>query len=420
MTRLRDEPWLRLSVAVALTGIAAGVGAMALVFVVHLVEHLVWGSESGPFLDGLAYPDNRWLPLLTLSVAGVFCSVAWYLLRRFGRKPASIKDAMRGSSMPITETSVDAVVQVIGVALGSPIGKEVAPRQVAAALGAWLARTLGVEKRWVPVLIASGAGAGLAAVYNVPLAGTLFALEILLGAVSLRLVGVALAINVIATLTARPLVPDTSLYTLPEVSSSWWVILVAVAIGPILGWAGGGFTFVLRWLTKRRPTGWRLLVVLPVTMAVVGLVAVWFPLILGNGRAIAQVAFDATGPIWLLLALAVIKYVATTVVLGAGAVGGTLQPSMAIGGAVGAALGIALGWDAPQITALAVVGAAAFLATTMRAPLTAMALAMEFTGTGFVLLIPITISVATALGTAELIDRLHDRRRARARVQAEA
>ena len=139
-----------------------------------------------------------------------------------------------------------------------------------------------------------------------------------------------------------------------------------------------------------------------------------------HGRAIAQVAFDGSGPIALLLALAVLKYLVTSATLGAGAIGGTLQPSIAIGAALGAAIGLLLGWDQPQVTALAIVGAAGFLATTMRAPLTALALVLEFTGTGFTLLVPVTVCVVAALGTAELIDGLSHRRRARARLQAEA
>ena len=420
VTRLRDEPWARLALATIAVGVAAGLGALALVLVVHSVEDLVWGHASGPFLDNRAYPSNRWLPLVVLSAAGVGLSLAWYALRRWGTPLVSIKDSMRGTRMPVVGTTLDALIQVVGVALGSPIGKEVAPRQLAAMLADRVAALLGVDRRWVAPLIASAAGAGLAAVYNVPLAGTLFALEILLARVNLRLAGVALTVNVIATLVARPLVPDTSLYTVPEATSTWWVIAVALAIGPILGWIGASFTLLMRRLTKDRPTGWRLLLWLPLTLAAVGLLAVWFPLLLGNGRAIAQVAFDGSGPIALLLALAVLKYLVTSATLGAGAIGGTLQPSIAIGAALGAAIGLWLGWDQPQVTALAIVGAAGFLATTMRAPLTAMALVLEFTDTGFTLLVPVTVCVVAALGTAELIDGLSHRRRARARLQAEA
>lgn len=417
---MRDDPWARLTLAVVIVGITSGLAALILVFVVHTIERLVWGEATGPFLDHLAYPSNRWLPLLTLGVAGVGGALAWYALRRWGPPLTAIRDAVKkGTKMPILATVGDAVIQVTGVALGSPIGKEVAPRQVAAAFGQAVAVKLGVEERWVPVLIASGAGAGLAAVYNVPLAGTLFALEILLVRFNLRAAGVALAINIIATLVARPMVPDTSLYTLPPVQSSWAVIAVAVALGPILGWAGSAFTTMLRWLTKHRPQGWHLLVALPGALGIVGLLAYWFPLLLGNGRALAQAAFDGTQTVAMLLVLAVLKYLVTTLVLGAGAIGGTLQPSVAVGAATGAAVGLLLGWSPPEVAALAVAGAGAFLATTMRAPLTAIALALEFTGTGFTLLIPVSIAVLISGATAELIDGLSHRRRARARIQAE-
>jgi CIC family chloride channel protein len=102
------------------------------------------------------------------------------------------------------------------------------------------------------------------------------------------------------------------------------------------------------------------------------------------------------------------KYVATAVSLGSGAIGGTLQPSVAIGAALGAAAaaGWALIWPGADGTALAVVAAGAFLAANMRAPFTAIALIIEFTGTGFTLLLPIFLAVAGSLAASR-----HDGRR---------
>ena len=121
VTRLRDEPWARLALATITVGVAAGLGALALVLVVHSVEDLVWGHASGPFLDNRAYPSNRWLPLVVLSAAGVGLSLAWYALRRWGTPLVSIKDSMRGTRMPVVGTTlihVPAIVYLL--ALGAP------------------------------------------------------------------------------------------------------------------------------------------------------------------------------------------------------------------------------------------------------------------------------------------------------------
>jgi len=296
------------------------------------------------------------------------------------------------------------VLQVTSVALGAAIGKEVAPRELSAMVGSKVVRWFRLDARWCRVLIASAAGAGLGAVYNVPLGGALFAIEILLAQFSVGAAVVALSISAIATVVARPLVGVESLYQVVpgEVNAS--LIVAAILIGPLMGWGATSFATVTKALGRFRPTGWKLLVVLPLTFTAVGVVGAFFPLILGNGRALANAGFNVTQPALILLLLAVLRYVATSVSLGAGAIGGTLQPSVAIGAALGAAAaaGWAFVWPGADATALAIVAAAAFLASNMRAPFTAIALVIEFTDTGFTLLVPIFLAVAGSLAASRL------------------
>ncbi len=96
--------------------------------------------------------------------------------------------------MPILTTAVHAVLQILTVALGSPLGREVAPREIGAIFAGWLAHRAGLSVREQQVMVACGAGAGLAAVYNVPLGGALFVLEVLLGTFSLDVVIPAVAL----------------------------------------------------------------------------------------------------------------------------------------------------------------------------------------------------------------------------------
>ncbi len=166
------------------------------------------------------------------------------------------------------------------------------------------------------------------------------------------------------------------------------------------------------------PKGWHLLVVLPVVFAMVGLIAVPFPEILGNGRALGLVAMNATteaptfaglSPIVFLLLLGIIRTITTSATIGAGAVGGTLTPSIAVGSAVGAALGglWVLLWpaDGSSLAAFAFVGAAALLATTMRAPFTALVLVVEFTQEGTDILIPSLLAITGSVAVSYLLAR---------------
>lgn len=398
---------LRLGIATLITGVATGLAVLLLVWIVHSLEHLVWGHEEGPFLDGLAYPSVWWLPIVTVGGAGVVAAVGWYLLRRFGRTLATVEQGVDGARMPWWETLVDTVLQVGSVAMGASIGKEVAPRELSAMAGSKIVWWFGLDPRWRRILIASAAGAGLAAVYNVPLAGALFAVEILLAQFSVGAAVVALTVSAVATLVARPLVGDGSLYTVGSLEVNASLIVAAVLIGPLMGWGATSFATITKKLSRFRPQGWKLLVVLPLTFTAVGALGAAFPLILGNGRALATAGFDLSQPALLLIALAVLKYVATTVSLGSGAIGGTLQPSVAIGAALGAAAaaGWAFVWPGADGTALAIVAASAFLASNMRAPFTAIALIIEFTNTGFTLLLPIFLAVAGSLVASKLTSR---------------
>ncbi|MFT4307026.1 MAG: chloride channel protein [Microbacterium sp.] len=400
---------LRIGLATLVTGVATGLAVLLLVWIVHSVEHLIWGEGEGDFLDGLAAPAQRWLPLVSVTAAGVIAAVGWYLLRRFGRPLASVEQGVAGRRMPAPETLVDTVLQVVSVGLGASIGKEVAPRELSAMASSQVVGWFGLTPRWRRILVAAAAGSGLAAVYNVPLGGALFAVEILLGEFSVGAAVTALAVSAIATLVARPLVGDHSLYevTLGDAGVNASLLVAAVLIGPLMGAGAASFLAVTRRLAPLRPTGWRLLVVLPVVFAAVGLVGVFFPLVLGNGRALATAGFELSAPAGMLLLLAALKYVATAASLGAGAIGGTLQPSLAIGAALGAAAaGLwALVWPGADGTSLAIVAAAAFLAASMRAPFTAIVLVIELTGAGLTLLVPIFLAVAGSLAASALWGR---------------
>lgn len=395
---------LRLGIATIIVGAATGLAVLLLVWIVHSLEHLVWGHAEGPFLDGLAYPSVWWLPIVTVGGTGVVAALGWYLLRRFGRTLATVEQGVDGARMPWWETLIDTVIQVGSVAMGASIGKEVAPRELSAMASSKVVRWFGLDARWCRILIASAAGAGLAAVYNVPLAGALFALEILLAQFSVGAAVVALTVSALATLVARPLVGDGSLYQVASLEVNASLIVAAVLIGPLMGWGATSFSSATKTLARFRPTGWKLLIVLPLTFTAVGALGAVFPLILGNGRALATAGFDLSQPALLLLALAALKYIATLVSLGSGAIGGTLQPSVAIGAALGAAAatGWAVVWPGADATALAIVAAGAFLAANMRAPFTAIALIIEFTDTGFTLLLPIFLAVAGSLAASRL------------------
>jgi H+/Cl- antiporter ClcA len=399
--------WLaRLAAVSLLVGIGAGISGLAVSLALRGIEHLAYGYSTGALFDGISHAPP-WQRVAVLAIAGVIGGTGWWALRRWGASVVSVEQSMTGTRMPPVSIVINAGLQVIIVGLGASIGRELAPRELGAAIAGWLSDTAGVSSRERRILIACGAGAGLAAVYSVPLGGALFTIEILLAEISFATALPALATAAIATVVAQTVVPATLLYSVPPLDLTPSLFVWATIAGPVLGFAAVGFVRVARWAESIRPRSWWILIVMPVVFTAVGLVAIPFPEVLGNGQSLGQAAFSGLLPIGVLGLLAIVKVVTTTATIGSGAAGGTLTPSLAIGAGLGAALGGLWGliWPGGPVAAFAFVAAAAFLASTMRAPFTAIVLVIEFTNQGPALLVPTMLCVAGAVSVSYLLTR---------------
>ncbi|GAA4384178.1 chloride channel protein [Tsukamurella soli] len=414
----RAPRWLRPALpdargacAVVLVGVAGGIGGAIAFTVLHAVQLAVFGFAWQTPLEA-ADLTARWARFGTLVAAGVVASFAWWAVRRRGSALVSVEAAVAGERMPFVSTLVNAVIQIVAVALGASIGKEVAPREIGGLLSQTITRGLGLNARRTRTLVACGAAAGLAAIYHAPLGGAVFAVEVLIGEIALGTVVPALAASAIATLVAQVLVHTAHPFAVPQSSVSPALIVWSIVAGPVFGVGGLGFL----WLTKRArtvtPNGRRLLLVMPATFAAVGAVGMIAPQILGNGIALGEYSFhlpsSVTTSVVALLgvgALGVVKGLATSASLGSGAVGGTLMPSIAMGAALGACLGglWTLLWPGSAVAAYAVLGATAFLATTSGAPLTAVVLVAELTGQP-ALVVPAVLVVAGAIVVRRRLD----------------
>lgn len=401
---------MRRAAVTGLVGIASGFAGVAVYGALHLIQVVAFGF---PWHTGGEAADNP-SPVgrfIALSVAGVVAGPAWWALRRWGASTVSVARAVGGTRMPGFSTLANAAVQIVSVGLGASIGKEVAPREI----GGWLAQRLsaraGLSASETRVLVACGAAAGLAAVYDVPFGGALFAVEVLLGEISFQTALPAFATSATAALVARIVVPVDTLYAAPHMTMSTSLLVWSIVAGPPIGFAAVGFASLTRRVAVRAPRGPRLLVLLPLTFAAVGLLSIVLPQILGNGRALALAAMNAQLPgsaVGVMAVLALAKAGTTAASIGSGAVGGTMTPSIAIGAAIGSALGgiwLVL-WPGAGLAPFAFVGAAAFLAATMRAPFTAVVLVTEFTGQGAEILIPALLAVSGSVAVGYLIGRV--------------
>lgn len=403
----------RLAAATLFTGVVAGLGGMGLALLLHLVQHLAYGYSlhslvgGESFLEGVAAaPPLRRIAVLLL--AGLVAGLGWWAVHRFGRPLVSIKAAVGkdAPAMPLGTTGAHALLQIVTVALGSPLGREVAPREVGAMLAGWCGRRLGLSGEDTRILIACGAGAGLAAVYNVPLAGAVFVLEVLLKTLQPRILAMALATSVIATVVAWIGLGDVPQYQLGTMPVGGGLILWACLMGPVAGMGGALYSQLTAWARAHAPRDGRIVTRALAAFAFVGLLACLLPQLPGNGRGPIQVGLDGMETTHLALLMLAAKLCATLACLAAGAEGGLLTPGLTIGALLsilcGAAWNAAFGSTIPE-AAFVLVGATAFLAVSMRMPVTAILLMLEFTGAHQAFLVPIIACTAGAVILREAI-----------------
>lgn len=395
------------ALAALVVGVAAGLGGAALTLLLHGVQHLAFGYTEDTFLTGVEQAGDA-RRVVAVGVGGLIAGLGWWLHRRWSTANVSVTHALTQPEprLPLLATTSDAVLQIVAVGAGGSLGREGAPRQVGAALAGLIAQRFGLAPEQRRILLAAGAGAGLAAVYNVPLGGAVFTLEILLDHSRLAALVPALVTAAVATVVAWPFLGSNTTYQVPDTHVTIFTVAAGLLIGAITAPLGLLFRIAMTRARTHAPTGWRAALTVPVTFAATGALAIAYPQLLGNGKNLAELAFAGTLTAGLAAALTVLKPVATGACLGSGAIGGLLTPSFATGATLGALLGYLPALGTPSHTDCALLGAAAFLAVAQRAPWTAIVLTVEFTGVGATFVVPIVCAVAATkvaeLGIAKL------------------
>ena len=397
--RLQSLPYgLRLLLATLSLGIGTGLGGIACHYLLEGVQKLAFGQDGSDLL--LQFQEaGGFRRFLVLGVTGVLAAGFWYILQR-RYKILSIRrqiDLVGEREPAFLAHLLHAGMQVAIVGAGASVGKEGAPREVGALLAGRLGKAFSLAIKERKVLIACGAGAGLAAVYQVPFASSLFVFETLGLAYSWQNLLLVLSSTYLATWVAQPIVGHGSIYHMSlvhwSVSNFFQAVLVALLLTPL--------AMVFRFLTnrassKRRKDG-TLLWALPLAFLVLGSLVAFYPIFMGNGQVLAQ-ALLSSQPIPYLPLTLVMKGLLVYLLLSNGAYGGTLTPSFALGigsGYLATLLLTVVGIHLDPALGM-LLGATVFLGTTLQAPLTAIALSLGFTGQSLSLTIPLVLATGVS------------------------
>jgi H+/Cl- antiporter ClcA len=394
--------------AVLLTGIGTGVAAAALTRLLEMVQHMMWNGSGANLLDAAEHA-GAWRHILVLLGAAALTGAGQLVLKRLSSGNGIDTTSaiwFHAGRMPAWRTLGSALLSVVIVGMGVSLGREGAPKQAGAVMANFFSDRAHLSDEQRRLLVACGAGAGMGAAYGVPLGGALFALEVMRGVLALRYVLPALFASVVATAVSWVALPDAPTYLIPAYPGSISSVLWALVAGPVAGVVSVGYVRVVTWADRNKPPGWRRLTAPLLGLGLLGVVSIWFPQLLGNGRDVSQLAFTNQVAPALLLILLALKPAATALCVRSGAPGGLFTPTLTVGALLGAVLGHAWSWFWPGVPPglFAVLGAAAVLAATTQGPISTVVLMMELTGRDRSFIVPLLLAVGTATLVARTIE----------------
>jgi chloride channel protein, CIC family len=403
----------------AVVGLGTGLFAVALIDVLRGVQQLAFGGVGSSLL----------VPVVTTAGGLVVGLLVTYWLpecRGGGVTQVMESIALQGGRMRARVAIGKLVTTALSLGTGASGGREGPIVQIGGSVGSTLGRMFALSEEQKRALIAAGAAAGIAASFNAPIGGMLFAVEIIIGGFRLRYLQVIVVSSVVASVTARQIVGEGLIYNPPPYSLGDPIELGFYAL---VGLAAVGLGLALsRGAHLATALFGRLRVWPPLRTAIagllLGLVAMALPEVLGTGEALPDLpGATTTEPIGdmlagtfggvglaaagFLLLLAGAKLLATLVSLGGGYSIGPIAPGIFVGAAMGGAIGHIAQVLLPDATiqpgALALAGMAAVMGSSNRAPLTAIIIAFELTG-DYAMVVPLMLSVGIATVIADRID----------------
>ena len=394
--------------AVVIVGLMAGVAGLCTTLLLHYFEHLTYRYTFGSLLQGVtgSSPVRR---ALGPMVGGALAGLGWWILRpRADVPPLSTAIANR-DRIRLLPFALDAALQVVVVGSGASLGREVAPRQFAVALGnsatGWLKR---LSPRDREILLACAAGAGLGAVYSVPLGGALFSLRIMLKTWHPRAVGAALITSSLAVAVASYATHNQLSLHWPNPHISYLLLGYILLLAPFTYTVGLAFNRVMAAAQRAALTrSWLLIPAIAGAGMLIGVCSHWWPELPGNGKSILTATLAGGMTLTTAAAVLLLKPVLTAVFLRAGATGGLLTPALATGAAAGTLFVLAINAAAGthfHVQAVSLAGAAGVLAVTQGTPFWAAIFVWELARPPIWLLLVFLTAALSSYGIGRLVE----------------
>ena len=401
--RIRDfifaEDTILLFLAI-LIGFLAGLGAWAFLELIHFfrLSWKPWGAYSGFIVGDLTTLLIPFVPALGGLLLGPFGAIFPTEAKGHGVPEVMESVVRKGGVLKARTIFIRGVASAITIGTGGSAGREGPIAQIGAAIGSWIAQVFKMSSNNVRTLLGAGAAGGIAAAFNAPIAGALFALEIVLGDWHITTFTPVIMSSVIATTTSRYLHGGKAIFDVPYHQLVHpGEIIFYIILGLLSGLVALLFIHSLdkfeHFFEERvRVHPW---LKPAIGGFLVGIIGLAFPQIFSNGYEPMGLALMGNMAFWLMLSLVFLKILATSLTLGSGGSGGIFAPALYIGAMLGGAFGTIINVLFPFVTArpgaYALVGMGSVLAAAAHAPLTNILLLFELTG-DYHIILPIMVA----------------------------
>lgn len=390
-----------LSVVSILVGLATGVGSVAFIKLLEYTTYFFF--EGGRGVLGLM---GNYYVILVPAIGGLIVGPLIYRFAQetkgHGVPEVMTAIAVMGGRIRKRVAFVKILASAITIGSGGSAGREGPMVQIGAGIGSTVGQFLKMSDERIRTLVACGAAGGVAATFNAPIAGAMFALEILMGQVSLDFSLVVLS-SVASAIVSRAVLGNFPSFTVPGYSLvSVNEMPLYIFLGVLAGLAAVAFVRVLYWFEDRFDS-WRFR---PYLMPAVGGLLVggmgfFLPQIFGTGLPAIEDALNGRMPFLILAVLVIAKMLSTSLTLGSGGSGGVFAPALFVGAMLGGAYGHVVHGIFPSFTAgpgaYALVGMGAVFGGAAQAPLTAILIIFEMTGDYHIILPIMTSTVISVL-----------------------
>jgi CIC family chloride channel protein len=403
LSELKTNEHTIMAVLGAVVGLTGGFGAVGFRYLIDFFQNLAYGSseELLNVVLELSWYLKVWVPAAGGLVVGPL--VYFFAREAKGHGVPEVMEAvaLKGGVIRKRVVFVKILASAISISTGGSVGREGPIVQIGSAIGSALGQVLKVSQDRMRTLVGCGAAAGIAATFNAPIAGAMFALEVVLGEFGLATFSPIVISSVVATAVSRAFLGDIPAFIVPAYELvSVWEFPMYLVLGIFCAVVGVTFTKILYRVEDlfddfKFPEYLKAIV----GGMILGAGGLFFPQVLGVGYGAIDLALMQELAWWLFLVLVVVKILATSITIGSGGSGGIFAPSLFMGVMAGGFFGAVVHQLFPTLTAspgaYSIVGMGALVSATTHGPLSAILILFEMTG-DYKIILPLMLSCIVA------------------------